>query len=237
MSVKDKYIIKSIDKHLCKEWFLKKHYAKRMPLISYVFGLFNKDRLVGVCSFGLASPKMNKGKSIFKNYEVKVLELNRLVVNDNLDKNSLSYFVSNCLKKIPINPLCVVSFADCNVGHTGYIYQATNWIYTGKTTKGGKMKYYFLNNKEYHSLTITEKWFSVRGLKYDTSKTLTENWEIIGGYVKEFDTKHRYLYFIGNKKDIKQMYNTLKLKKINYPKNENKRYNANYCPLIQTELF
>ena len=99
------------------------------------------------------------------------------------------------------------------------------------------MKYYFLNNKEYHSLSITEKWFSLRGFKYDTSKTLTENWKIIGGNVKEFDTKHRYLYFIGNKKQKKKMIKNLKYKIEPYPKEQNKRYNASYKPTIQIELF
>ena len=47
MSIKEKYKVKSIAKHLCKEWLLHKHYAKRIPSISFAFGLFNKE-LVGV---------------------------------------------------------------------------------------------------------------------------------------------------------------------------------------------
>ena len=43
MSIKEKYTVKSIAKHLCKEWLLHKHYAKRIPSISYAFGLFDDN--------------------------------------------------------------------------------------------------------------------------------------------------------------------------------------------------
>ena len=51
MSIKEKYTVKSIAKHLCKEWLLHKHYAKRIPSISYAFGLFDED-LIGVMTIG-----------------------------------------------------------------------------------------------------------------------------------------------------------------------------------------
>jgi hypothetical protein len=41
ISIKDKYSVKSIDNFACKDWLLNKHYAKRIPSISYAFGLFN----------------------------------------------------------------------------------------------------------------------------------------------------------------------------------------------------
>ena len=139
--IKNKYIVKSIKKELCKEWLLYKHYAKRMCSISYSFGLFIDGNLNGVCTFGFPpNYNYNNGKCVFNNYECLTLELNRLVVNDNLKKNSLSYFVSQCLKKLPKNS-CIVSYADQNNGHNGYIYQATNWIYTGVSTP--KYKYIF----------------------------------------------------------------------------------------------
>ena len=53
MSIKIKYVIKSIDTYLSKEWLLKKHYAKRLCSISYCFGLFDEfNLLIGVCTFG-----------------------------------------------------------------------------------------------------------------------------------------------------------------------------------------
>ena len=146
MSIKEKYTIKSISKHLCKEWLLHKHYAKRIPSISYAFGLFDED-LVGIITFGM-SPSSTLSASICgEKYKNLVLELNRLVVNDGLDKNALSYFVSKSINKLP-KPKILISFSDNNMNHNGYIYQATNFIYTGKTSN--ENMYLDKEGKEFH---------------------------------------------------------------------------------------
>jgi hypothetical protein len=146
------YKVKSIKSELCKDWLLHKHYAKRLCSISYSFGLFNKNNiLVGVITFGMP-PSSTLAESIcgleYKNY---ILELNRLVVNDGLPKNCLSYFVSNAIKKLPNNKI-IVSFADANMYHNGYIYQATNFIYTG--TSSNTHKFIDKFGKEFHFRNI-----------------------------------------------------------------------------------
>jgi hypothetical protein len=136
--MKDKYIIKSIDSFQCKDWLLNKHYAKRLCSISYSFGLFENNILIGVCTFGMP-PSSTLAESICgEKYSKIVLELNRLVVNDGLEKNTLSFFVSNCLRMIP-KPNIIVSFSDANMGHNGYIYQACNFLYTGKSSNTTKL--------------------------------------------------------------------------------------------------
>ena len=91
--------VSSIKKEETYEWLLFRHYAKRIAPIYYAFGLFNKSELVGVITFGCPPNKeYNDGKCIFKKLKIKTLELNRLVVNDGLKKNTLSYFVSQSLK-------------------------------------------------------------------------------------------------------------------------------------------
>ena len=51
-------------------------------------------------------------------------------MDEGLERNVLSFFVSSCLQMLP-KPMVIVSFADTSMCHHGYIYQATNWIYTG----------------------------------------------------------------------------------------------------------
>jgi len=152
MSIKDKYTVKSIKSFECKEWLLYKHYAKRMCSISFCFGLFDTNNiLVGVITFGMP-PSSTLAESICgKEYKNYVLELNRLVVNDGLHKNTLSFFVSNSIKLLP-NEKIIVSFADKNMHHNGYIYQATNFIYTG--TSSNTFKYIDKFNKEFHFRNI-----------------------------------------------------------------------------------
>ena len=152
-------IVKSIDSFECKEWFLYKHYAHKMPNIVYSFGLFINDKLSGVCSFGQPPPNFNNSEDICIGIEnVRVLELSRLVVNDGLPKNTLSNFVSKCLKLLP-KPMIIVSYSDTRQGHNGYIYQATNWItqvYHRKQVVGNTLlmvgglaiKVYFINTEQ-----------------------------------------------------------------------------------------
>jgi hypothetical protein len=132
MSVKNKYIVKSIDSYLCKDWLLNKHYAKRLCSISYSFGLFDNNILVGIMTIGKpASNQLCIGVCGSENSKF-VYELNRLCVNDGLEKNVLSFFLSKSLKLIKEN-MILISYADTQMYHNGYIYQATNWIYTGAT--------------------------------------------------------------------------------------------------------
>lgn len=115
-----------------KNWILNIHYAKRMPCISYAFGLFQNNIIVGICTFGIpASHTLCKGVC-GEEYKSIVLELNRLVLHPNLPRNSASYFISKCIKQLP-KPKILVSYADTQMTHIGYVYQATNWIYTGAT--------------------------------------------------------------------------------------------------------
>ena len=152
MSIKEKYKVKSIAKYLCKDWLLHKHYAKRIPSISYAFGLFD-DNLIGILTIGKpASSTLCIGVCGKENAE-KVYELNRLCVNDGLEKNVLSYFVSSCLSLLKKN-LIIVSYADTSMNHNGYIYQATNWIYTGLSAKRTDWK---IKGKEHlHGITIAD---------------------------------------------------------------------------------
>jgi hypothetical protein len=219
MSIKDKYKVKSIDTEQCKEWLLKKHYAKRLCSISYSFGLFDDNNLlIGVCTFGSPpSRALCIGVCGIENAS-KVNELNRLCVNEGLEKNVLSYFVSSCLNLLP-NNLIIVSYADTSQGHNGYIYQATNWIYTGLSAK--RTERYDINNPNKHSKSVTEN--------------KNNNYQDLA--VRQRPQKHRYVFFTGTKADIKNLKSQLKYKQQAYPKGENKRYDASYTPSIQTTLF
>ena len=111
-------------------WILKKHYAKRMPQIIHAFGLYDK-RLVGIVTYGLpASPFLCMGVCGPENKDI-VLELNRLCIEDGL-KNAASMLVGQSLQMLP-KPSIVVSYADTEMNHVGYVYQATNFIFTGTT--------------------------------------------------------------------------------------------------------
>jgi hypothetical protein len=207
MSIKDIFVVKSIDKYLTKEWCLKKHYAHRMPSISFAFGLFKNDILVGICTY--------QEMIAWKPFDL--LELNRLVVEDNLDKNSLSYFVSNTINMLP-KPKVLISYSDFRMGHNGYIYQATNWYYTGIGGEGQNI-YIMKDGSERHQ-------------RHEDKIDMR-----LVDKVEKTTGKARYYFFIGNKKEKNNMKNLLRYEILPYPKGDNKRYDASYKPKIQTQLF
>jgi len=227
MSIKEKYRVKSIDTYLCKDWLLNKHYAKRIPPIEYAFGIFNEyDLLQGLVTY--STPVSNNLRGIFNN-EFKVMELNRLVINEGLEKNCLSFLVSKSLKMLP-NPLVVISYADTSKNHNGYIYQATNFIYTGLSAK--RTDWMIKGLEHLHGATIAD---ISRGKK-NRSQWMREKYGS-DFYLRDRPRKHRYFMFLGNKNDVKKMNEILPYKIEKYPKGENIRYDSSYKPNIQTNLF
>jgi len=224
MSIKDKYKVKSIDASQTYEWLLKKHYAKRIPSISFAFGLFDENnKLSGVCTFGTPASSTLLIGVCGEEYKNIVKELNRLVLSEN-KKNLASYFIAHCFKMLP-KPLIIISYADSSQNHNGYVYQATNFIYTGLSSKFLDPKVKGLENQ--HHATYAN------GMTNDELRM--KFGDLL--YFVERSRKHRYIYFNGNKMQIKQMKSVLKYPILPYPKGDNKRYDASYSPIIQTQLF
>ena len=142
-----KFEVKLLEnKKLADEFILNIHYAKRKPSISYVYGLYNNDELIGICSFGMPPSPILAESIIGKKNKNLVIELNRLVLKYNR-KNEASYLVSKSINLLP-KPKIIVSFADENQNHIGTVYQATNFLYTGITQNN--YQYVDKNNKEFH---------------------------------------------------------------------------------------
>lgn len=170
------------------------HYAKRLPSISFAFGLFDNETMKGVCTFGSpASPFLCKGICGEENKHL-VLELNRLVVLQDMPKNTASYFISKCIKQLPY-PKILVSYADTQMSHIGYVYQASNWLYTGATKSRTDM--------------------SAGEGKHSRHNNGNRNNRVFRS------SKHRYVYFHKCNKRIK---NSLKYPILPYPKGDIRYY-------------
>lgn len=232
MGIKEKYQVKSVDSYKTKEWILKKHYAGRMPSISYSFGLYDETNILnGVITFGMPQSPDLRVNVCGEKYYNNVYELNRLCVNDGLEKNVLSFFVSQSLKMLP-DMTIVVSYADANYNHHGYIYQATNFYYTGN---GGDSREFLLWGKQWSTRSLKERLKNNK--QWDYNLTYSENVEKLGGKIIKLKPKYRYVFFCGNKKQKKELLNNLKWDILEYPKGQNERYDSSYNPTIQTELF
>ena len=204
------YSVQHIEYKTAKPWILNRHYAKRMPSISHAFGLFENNLLVGVVSYGVpASHTLCKGVC-GDEWRKNVLELNRLVLLNN-KKNEASYLVANTLKLLP-QPSIVVSYADTKWNHVGYVYQATNWLYTGCTKARTDM-------------------FSETGHSRHNNGDPTVR--------QDRSAKHRYIFFVGNKRQVKQMREVLKYEVLPYPKGDSLKYEVSPSDVgaLQTVMF
>jgi len=213
MSELEKFNVQSINKDQTKEWLLYKHYAKRIPVIIYSFGLYKEKELVGVCTYGNPISKELCNNACGEKYRNIVYELNRLVINDGLPKNTLSHFVAQTFYLLP-KPIIIVSYADTKQNHNGYIYQATNWIYTGLTQKNYDWR---LKGTNKHSRTLNG----------------TYNAEYMSKRPDKFEKvprsqKHRYFMILASKRLRNRLINNLGYPKQPYPKGDNERYDSSY---------
>ena len=207
-----------IDPHECYGWIKKRHYAKRKPSIVHAFGLYLDHLLIGVITYGI--PPINNLNQIAG---FPAIELNRLCIEEGAPKNSASILVGRSLCLLP-RPLVVISYADQTQGHVGYIYQATNWLYTGEGSRDIEFE---KDGKTYHRKSL-----------FNTFGSGGSERLLAMGYSKvQKDAKHRYLFFLGSKREKKQMLTNLKWPVLPYPKGETHRYDASAEIHTQMKIF
>src|SRR5437764_15390682 len=107
-----------------KPWIMKQHYAHRMVGAVHRFGLFEEGGLTGISLYSIPAGVGVADAVCGPDHAGKVLTLSRLVVEAS-NSNASSFLIANSLKLLP-RPSIVISFADQNASHVGYVYQAAN---------------------------------------------------------------------------------------------------------------
>jgi|TARA_R110000787_G_scaffold151361_1_gene265209 hypothetical protein len=212
--------VRKIESKDTDDWILNKHYAKRKCQRMHCYGLFINDEMEGIVTYGMPpSPQVGRG-FLGEENRTNVLELNRLCINESAPRNSASALVGRSLKSLP--PCAVVSYADGAMGHIGYVYQATNFIYCGSAKSHDKE--YLIDGKWTHAKVLTNRGIS------SPSKWAKEK----GIETKSPQAKHRYIYFVD--KSLKKF---LKYPKYAYPKGDTKRYESQdiHKKSLQGDLF
>lgn len=118
-------------KHAVENW----HYSKRMPTCKLAkLGVWENDQFIGAVVFGVGATS-----TLVRPYGLtpqEGCELVRVALKSH--GAPVSQILAIALAKIKVRYpglKLIVSFADPDEGHVGSIYQATNWIYSGKTEK------------------------------------------------------------------------------------------------------
>lgn len=219
--------VREISKAVARGFIEKHHYTHKFSSTRYALGVFYREesehmffageneQLIGCMTYG--HPVSNRTvDSIVDDLQLdEVLELTRLVCLDGYGKNLESYVIAQSFDWIRTNDPKVkvlVSYADPEQAHTGGIYRATNWLYQGcGLTK--LMPDYSIKLEEtgqwMHSRTVSAK-FGNKNIESLAKKIGRTFWR------KEETSKHRYIYFLCNKKEKKRMLSQLKIPIVEY---------------------
>jgi len=208
--MRQEYEVRLVTREECAPFVLEVHYARRWPSITYAYGLFHEEELVGVVTYGTPpSAPLRRGLA-GDAHSLNVLELNRLCLKHN-KKNEASMLVGKSLKLLPQGKL-IISFADTDQGHVGFVYQACNFKYYGLSAKRTDWKVKGLEHL--HGQTIADK-FKGKG-RADALRELYGE----AFYLKDRPRKHRYVYATGDKKTRQLLYDCVLYKEEKYPKGE-----------------
>jgi hypothetical protein len=221
--------LREITKDTAREWIRKKHYTNSLNGCRHALGVYYaesnpdsffdiEERLIGVIVY--AHPVSNKAIDSICGQNTlgldEVLELIRLHIDDLPNcKNIESFVIGQSFEWLRQNDSRVkvlISYADPEVGHTGRIYRATNWLYQGCGVSKLMPDY---------SLKLTEdgEWIHSRsvGSRFG-NKNIKSLAKRIGHtfWRKEETAKHRYIYFLTDKKETKRLKKLLKLPVLPY---------------------
>lgn len=167
------------------------HYSGSVPSVQYGFNIYNAagDWCGVVCFGGGATPNIGTPYGLCQG---EVLELVRVALNGK--QRATSQCVAGALRELrnqdPVVRL-VVSYADIDQGHTGTIYQATNWIYEGIKNEGTRAAF-LVHGKKLHPRTVCAKGWR------QSEAWLQENVDPAAGMIRTAG-KHKYLYCFDRK--------------------------------------
>ena len=231
-----KLSIRQIDKPTAKKMVVKYHYSQLWTKCSVALGLFidtgkehsffdeAEEKMVGVIVYGDPIGRLT-GQSISDEIKrTEVLELTRLFIHDGYGSNIESWFISqsfNWLRKNKPEIKALISYASPVEGHSGTIYQATNWIYQGNNNRWNDGWIFKFDEEARLPWTLSDRWIHGRTIfpyyKTNDPHKIAEQVDKPFWIRKELQ-KHRYVYILAKKKDKKKILRTLKHETLPYPK-------------------
>lgn len=145
-------------KYACEHW----HYSGCMPAGKLVkVGVWEKGKYIGVILFSRGANN-NIGKP-YGLSQTEVCELTRIALTKHQTPVSRIMTVAmRFLAKQSPGLRLIVSYADPEQGHHGGIYQATNWIYAGRSKAQREVMY---KGKIMHKRTANALFGTIKGLE------------------------------------------------------------------------
>ncbi len=189
-----------------REFSRRYHYTETGGNAMWRWGLWHGVVLHGVVAYNL--PTRSACMSVFGTEygPDHVWHMGRLVLSDDSPHNSESRLIGGSLRAIAAqhpDTWAVLTYAATDVGHIGYVYQATNAIYTGTA---GDPNYYV-------DETGKRRGTHLDGHAVGPVRAAEMGWTRHSG-----GPKHRYVYILGNKTQRRERTRLLRFPQLPYPK-------------------
>ena len=146
-------------KYACENW----HYSKCTPAGKLVkIGVWENERFIGVVIFSRGAN--NTLGAPYGLSQTECCELTRIALHSHVNPVSrIMKLALIFLRKNSPGIRLIISFADPEQGHHGGVYQATNWIYNGKTNAADE---YVVNGKRMHGRSMRALYGTHVGKKF-----------------------------------------------------------------------
>lgn len=203
-------VVKVIDSKTAKAYTIINHYMKTFPIPKVCFGVFYKNKLSGVITFGESTATKEKVKKIIPNIkDNEFIEMQRMNLLDVLGMNAESFVlgkVYELFKKNTKIKVLITHAGGCK-NDCGIIYQSSSWLYFGKEKCED---FYLTKSGEYKNIIAPMRFGRVaKGIK--GGQQIGEYLFGEGNLIKSF----RYLYLYPINKGIRSY---LEKKAQPYPK-------------------
>ena len=185
--------LREVDKDYARRFIKKYHYSKQCAGIVVAIGEWIGSELKNCIVFNYCIGRL-MANEVWGGDNSNTIELSRMVSLEPKPKNMESYCISRALKYLKKNYpniKVVISYADNEVGHKGYCYQASGFTYYGQSIPH---KQWFLDGKRVHEKTISDKY---------GSSSMEELKKKLGDRIywrEQESTKSRYYFIIAQNK-------------------------------------
>ena len=197
--------IRQINYQTAEKIILEYEWLGTMPTYStHYFGIYFDGVCGGVVVFGISLPKSVLESICGKDHLKQIRVLSRGACVHWTPKGTATKLIGNALKLLKKEGYkIVVAYSDVRAGEIGTIYQACNFLYTGSSVGGSEV---LVNGKWRTRMPriIKEKKLNVKNLPS-----------------RKRSLKHRYIYLMGTRKEIKELKKKLRYKILPYPKRLN----------------
>ena len=188
--------VRSVSRDLAKQIILKYEWLGTLPPCSLYYGLFFGLYCAGVVCYILGAVGANR--SAHTEFEIERDELAYLVRGANVHwspKGANSKLVSVSLRLIgkETKSKLAIAYSDTDAGEIGTIYQASNWVYIGKTGAPGQI---VAPNGRIYDIRNVSTWAKQRRVTWVKMRD-----DLVAAGWREQDTnpKYKYVYIIDRK--------------------------------------